>query len=775
MDDKFLISVDRWFLRLAICGLFAGLVLPGTPVQRFGGVPLTGGFELVGLVLLVSLVTFQNNRAALFEVLKRLSSRLRLIVLFILGFLLVFKGLMFVSVPASGVFETCFRQLASDMSEECVAEFASPLSYGYTRYESEYLDTSKMRCNGSQIIADARKSSRITRTDKVISFGPLFPEARTLGTSSWNVNFVNSFRYDRGFWPWEPSDRDIQRVGFEAQWRGVVETKGQQSIQINYVGEGFVQLGQQCLELAGSYGSSRSLKLSTEGGRNELLLVYVFDDSQSGTDTASPYATLEVLVVDDIKTVNLMAFSPTLVSFVALVWDLVYGLGLFALGVFVAFRARSKAVRAVLIAVFVGLAGWIDLKFDFKILGKLEVSVAALILLISVRALVATRKKWPMEVAVLVISWVMLKKELAAILGFSVSRDYVPLRLRGNDQLVYHALAQEMLQSGFLRGAEDIFYFQPGIRYIFYLLQVLFGSGIIVSGTLIMSLMLYSFIWFSDQLNSADLRARLVTCLGLIVAVIWWSSSITIQSMTQGLSEFGTWPLLVFTGGLLMKRINSVFQGIGLGLALAVIPWIRPNQGLAALVILTMFLLAKRHSFTAKVTSAATFAGVLLMVPLHNLLFGRELVFLPRGHLFADQVKWTSILNVFSDDSLRRFFIDQVKGILYWPFLLRSIYSPQLAVAFLILLVIWFASVPMTLASIRRLPMAVFLHLVVLAQLVPFLKYSVFRYFPVHLMAIYLSMWVASMVIWTRSTVLLEVEETEVLSTAEHESSTEPR
>src|SRR5207253_1146302 len=53
----------------------------------------------------------------------------------------------------------------------------------------------------------------------------------------------------------------------------------------------------------------------------------------------------------------------------------------------------------------------------------------------------------------------------------------VVYRTAGNDFLRYESLARSILETGSLRGGEDLFWAQPGIRYILVGLRSLFGDG----------------------------------------------------------------------------------------------------------------------------------------------------------------------------------------------------------------------------------------------------------------------------------------------------------
>lgn len=747
-------SSTRVTFGLVITGLFLSLLLPGTSLQWFDGIPISGILEIVALAVVILIAVLRQCREIARSFFTSMSSRTRLAVVFLVAFLLAVKVSFFFFVPTHGEYEACFRHLDSDPAEECVPEFASPLSYGVTRRGGEFLGAQRMSCPDSQSNLTPSASSRITRTDRQIDFGPLFPGAKTLDASSWNINFINSFRYDRGYWPWEPDDRDIQRVGFEAQWRGLVNVDQGQSIRVNYVGQGMVFLDGDCVELAPSYERASSLELKIEGGTSEIIVLYLFDEPAVDYESRGPYASIQLQLVDGLTTSNLEVDSSTILRLATILWDLVFATIILLAVLILVRKSRSQVLRSTVVVAFVGVAGWIDLSIGFKFFGLFEVTVVALILILLIRTLYQGRPVLPVGAAVILASWTMLKAEFAAFLGFTIPASFVPVRLRGNDQLVYHALAQEMLQSGFLRGAEDIFYFQPGIRYVFYVLQVIFGSGIVVYGTLILATMLYALIWFTDQLKSTDMLSRVTIFMGLTIAVVWWSSSVTVQSMTLGLSEFGTWPILVFAGGFVVRGIWTVPQGISLGFALAAVPWIRPNQGIAALVLVGAFLMCKRIVLRIRVALIVTFAGMLALVPIHNFVYGRVLAFLPRGHLFADQVNWSSILNVFSDDSTRVFFTDQLRGFLYLPTILRSIYSPRMGIFFYTVLFLWLCSIVVAVIQFRRDRRLTLMHLLVLAQLVPFLKYSFFRYFPIHLIAIYLAMWMVSLAVLTRSELL---------------------
>jgi hypothetical protein len=84
--------------------------------------------------------------------------------------------------------------------------------------------------------------------------------------------------------------------------------------------------------------------------------------------------------------------------------------------------------------------------------------------------------------------------------------------------------------------------------------------------------------------------------------------------------------------------------------------------------------------------------------------------------------------------------ISQLKALLYLPSVLPIIHSRQLAVVFPICLVLWAFVIGIAIQK-RKCNLQILSGLFVgIAQAIPFLSYTLNRYYPIHLVAIYLSL-----------------------------------
>ena len=637
-------------------------------------------------------------------------------------------------IPTTGHFETCFthaRPPAEGSSQDigCVRSF--DLLPGFPLAE--------------------RSPSRITSDIQTIDFGPQSEDSAGLSGSNWNLAHVNSSRYDRGFFPWEPEDFDIEAFPFKVQISGPIESKDLGSLSISYVGEGWIETGSTRVEMPPSYQEVGKVQVALTDEDSSITIDFAFVNERRNSDSKDdPYAQLEVrdssgeLVVSEMGILSRFIVNLLDVLTVALIAFLVWSIRGLVLN-------RRILVPVLLVALLIVLERQVTSAGSLPV----EPSVAALGVMAALVAVGRVRRVAGLLVSGVLVSMHLVWIELEAIAKYSVGSDYVITRTRGNDQLVYRGFVQEMLNTGFLRGGEDVYYFQPGIRYVLYLFHFILGSGDVLVGVAIAALSFAALIYFLNSLSSDGRIRSLVLVAGAFALVVWWSSSQTIQTMTQGLSEFGTWPLLFVVFGMIVRRSSNSRVDVAVGLLLGLLVWIRPNQGVAALVMLAIWLFVVRGSNTPirqRVRAPLAFGSLLSLIPIHNLYFGGTLKLLPGGHLNADQFGWTGIFEIRSNDLARQFYQEQLRGILYLPSVLPDIYSRKLGLAFalfgLVFLVGVFLEIRNRLANWKATGL---LLLVVVGQAIPFLNYTVFRYFPVHVVAIQLSLVLVGMVLVAQS------------------------
>ena len=260
-----------------------------------------------------------------------------------------------------------------------------------------------------------------------------------------------------------------------------------------------------------------------------------------------------------------------------------------------------------------------------------------------------------------------------------------------------------------------------------------------------MSLLVIGIFFCFDGLPKLTSKLAMRTCdVAGVSLLVWWSSSHTIQSTIAGLSEFATWILLLGIFGLIL-RIKTRPALPVVSAAAASVVWIRPNQGFGMIALLMLAAVLRRRSdVSVRHVLRATlipFGTLLSLIPLHNLVFGNTFALLPTGHQNALQTSWLTIMKVFSDVSAREFMLGQLRGLLYLPSVLSDVFSARLALAVLGFAVVMFLSMLLAFRSEGRprLPLVLLLGSVV-GQLVPFLRFSLYRYYPIHNVAIYLTL-----------------------------------
>jgi len=319
----------------------------------------------------------------------------------------------------------------------------------------------------------------------------------------------------------------------------------------------------------------------------------------------------------------------------------------------------------------------------------------------------------------------------------------VLVRTRGNDYLNYMSQVQEMLEKSFLKGAENTFYFQPGIRYVLYVAHWVFGASDFIVGVFFLLALFSSVIYLSVRVGRGTTAALLSNLLWLLCAVLLWSSSFTVQTILISFSEFGTWILIPLILGLAIRDKQTRMSASLIGVMCAVIIWIRPNQAFGSLALVGFYLsiaFVYSRRWTLISFASGAFLSCLLLIPAHNLWFGKKLLFLPRGTAQVEAHPWGSFMDIFVGGPEKEWAISQFKALLYLPSVLPIIHSRQLAVVFPIFMVLWVFAIGIAIQK-RKGNLQVLTGLFIgVAQAIPFLSYTLNRYYPIHLVAIYFSL-----------------------------------
>jgi len=713
----------------------AALVVPTNQSAFFDGVPWASPVELIAVVIVGTVLSFASLRDVARKGLESMPAKTsRRIIAGVLA-LLVVKAVVYIAAPISGQFEVCYRDAdPADLADPCFPTF-EPHPY----------------------LADIgglydRRSTSVEE----ITFVQRNGELPGLSNSTWRLPFVNSFRYDSGFWPWVATDKNIQIFPFRAEFRGPLRG-GDQVLILKYVGEGALSVGETTTPLPSSYDGINTVRVPVSSDSPTIALDYAFLRTQTNEQNSSqPYATLRMTVESNGVETAALAELDTLVGLLNITTDTLTLL-LVALCLIPLWRRRVDIAWSAILAVVVGGSMWFSDQFDLRGVVPIEPELGVLILLTIVLLL---RHRSPVRAfgAYLVVAWILVRDEFLAATGVVPQLNDIFVRLRGNDYLVYESFSRLMLTDGFLRGGESVYHFQPGIRYYFHVLGLLFGDSGVLVGLVSVVLMGTGILFLLWSIRSAvETAPRLVLALAVCSLLLWWSSSVTTQFTVFGLSEPYTWIAILFIGGL-MSRSTSRWNFLVIVALAASATFVRPNQGLAMVAVTVIAALRHEDGSWSKrrtvAIASAIYFGLLSWVPVHNLVYGGEFAIQPTGAVLASQLTWAELTTVFSNESTQSFLLTNLQAVLYVPWFIEEIYSYRLALAVAgfgtVVVALMIRDVATAKAAHRAiLPTMLAWAVVVTAQIVPYLKFTAVRYHPSMVMAIHLTAVVMGLVLMT--------------------------
>lgn len=688
--------------------LVAGFVVPASSSAFFDGIPFDGPWELVAFVVFLLGFASAQNR-------KKLSN-------WFLGKSAKVKAVTFVLLVGLN-----FARFSSAVSDQHAGYFAACYKATY----SPLLDLSCEKTYDSVL-----NGSNVTRYEKQINFGQIEGyKTDTLSGSNWNFSFANDWpRFD--VWPWVEGNIDIERFPFRATWSGRLDVGDDGGIGITYIGEGKVSIGKNTILLPPAYSSSRTVFIKTNSHNKDLSIEYAFLDTRKvNEEISNPYAALKVF--DEVSGKPIETAGPPLsvlstgflfdaVPFFLIglfvfnyrrkiydVWKpLAASTGLVTVALLFSDRIPLPSFAPLLFLTIIGLWGYVAL-FNPKLVLMIGIPTSVILAIERVQNFVITRDgRFPG-------------------LKFSI------FRVRGDDWLVYQGLARSILTEWSLRGGEDVYWGQPGFRYLVFISHLVLGDGDVLVAFFFASISVASglvFIRFASNRENGQLIRTWAYAMAVFVVVLAISSRV-IEAEYLGLSEYATWIIAIFVGALLFKE--SIEQRwILLGAALCgFCVFVRTNQlfGMAALVAIFAFA-----GFSKKSLKQVSFwlpfcvFGFMVLLPLfHNLYFGRVFVLLPQSAGKNSDYSWTELFQVFSNGESRAKAIMKLREFTYTAYLNKGMgFSFTLAIVFWSFQIAWLASLVQTLRWKIWSPKVVVLLTWPLAFAVPAIPYRLDAYYP---------------------------------------------
>jgi hypothetical protein len=767
--------------RIALSCLFvAALAMPSANTSLFDGVPLSRWPEFVALALMLPVLADAGLRArwlALFP-----PRALRLIPA---GLVIVIaaKSALLLSGTHEG-FAGCYRSTLADPlaagvaadSGGCELSYENPLArFGATRLDRT-IDFGPIPGPG------ARSSASLV--EPALLFGAL---RGGISATTWNLSFVNSLRFNLYD---VPEDGVTERLPIAAAWQGEIDLRDAAVIRIDYLGEGRARIGDRVEPLPASYQDSARVNLRLPRGRHTLDVRYVFDDGKrlgKGVPPLGPYGRMRVARVDpdDARRVVALEAAPPPVAWraVAIVADLPLAL---IVGSVAVSYLRRRWVR-----VFASLVAWMAVVVVMAPsavtnLPAATFTIAFIVLLIAC----AWRAEWRSPAAAFAI--VLVLQALRSAHDFP-GLFAVLYRRPGSDWLTYESFARDILATGSLRAAEDVFHYQPGFRYLLFGLRFLIvGDNDVLCGIVALTALtwglFFAFFRFTGT-RPFTFRAGQVTAVAgaaLLLGIV--CSPFVVNCVRVGVSEWPTWVLAPPMAALLFAprvarrvrpraepgagpnageddrwartgeedrwtRMDRLWGAVLAGLSL----FVRPQQALGAAWAIGLSI-ARRPARTAGSGSVAVAiaapAIVILLLVAHNYAYGGRVVLLPLSAALPENVSlsWHDVTTR-SIGQVGPVLVEQLARLAYLSGQVPRDHEARAVVWALLALWVWTLVLPLVRVGRRRQPsrrVDLWRWAIALwpaAHLLPFVSLNVANFYPRHLIIAWLAMGLAAMAV----------------------------
>ncbi len=560
------------------------LCFPSANLQLFDGFPISRLPEFALLAVAVPFLLFREMRVRQADFWKRWRIRPGWLWIF-LAAVLVIKITLFASGAHSG-FAGCYRSAAAPTA---ITHEDLPYRGCERSYENPF----------------DRFSA--TRLDETIWFGQ----------DGWNLVFLNTSRYN--YYEWEPGNIPRPRIPIEVRWNGDPEIPAGSPIRIEYAGEGSVVWGDVRVVLPPAYEETAVVEISPSTAESPLEINYSFDDgSRTGEDPDAwgPRAAIKVSALENGKAVPLSTRSPLLGRIFALLAD-----GLILLWTAACLPALWQSMRRDLVGLIAFAAGMGLFTFIPAAPVVREIGLS----LVLAAILAAHFLGRPFRGISLYF--------IAAAAGFAILRvlssgvGQVLLRSAGNDPLAYESEAYSILVTSSLRAGESVFAWSPAYRYVKFLEHAAFGDGNLLYAAVMLAAFFGGvFSLFRAVGNRGLEKAQKVLLSGLGFGLIFLGGYYVSQAIREGLSEYGTWILLLWALPILFEATDS-WKIIAGALAMAFTFTLRPNQlpGILWILLLTTIGNWKKQSRTILLAGILVL-GISLLPLAHNLYFGHQWV-----------------------------------------------------------------------------------------------------------------------------------------------------
>lgn len=375
----------------------------------------------------------------------------------------------------------------------------------------------------------------------------------------------------------------------------------------------------------------------------------------------------------------------------------VAGLGIIALGG--VWRRRRSAATSMLIIASTLLAAPVVSRLTFLDPAASRAIAGGVVLAVAARRFVASRG--------------LLATALGTALMFGpvidVYRRYTNLsshpwwgmqifRDRVADWLVFQGYARSIFLESSLRAGENVFYFMPGMRYVTFVMHLIFGENDVLIGVVTGVAVVASGLWLTlRSVARVDGAKGWWTLLGATAVIAGVGRPISRELAAAGASEIVAWSLIFLCCVVFLRRRPDGPAWLAAPIGLAAAGLLRPNLSVALTVIAAALVLARVSQPSADRSRSADAGSVIVaflgfgsLGLLHNLWYGQQaIVFTMRADPRQSDFPPGDIWKVPFDDELRSIAWSKIELLLH----LRGALDDSGVFASRVAVVLWLSAV----------------------------------------------------------------------------------
>jgi hypothetical protein len=360
--------------------------------------------------------------------------------------------------------------------------------------------------------------------------------------------------------------------------------------------------------------------MTVPSGNQSVRVSYLFDDGyRNGQIIPGPYAILRVNVLHGSDEHALAA------SGLPLPWQAAVFLPDFLLGMVLGYLLfyyawlLSSAWRGILLfSVLGGVAWWGLPELTFMLIMPLAM-VWLLLWQGNHRLLLAF-------VTLSILLWFR-------VWAYLPDPSYSLLRWETSDMLAFESFARDILATGTLRAGESVYDFSPLIRYIVFVYHIVFGeSDFLRSQAILLLLNMGIFINAEWMYKNRIRQQQNLWRNGLVwvgyIAIVALSASSIIYLIQQGIAEMVSWIFILYAFYFLLLGGDGFFLTAAVLIGLAINNRYNhlPALGFLLLIFALPILRTKKRLI---LLSVSLIALILALIPLHNWVYGHQLIFIP--------------------------------------------------------------------------------------------------------------------------------------------------